>query len=207
MSPSNALRILLAVPVFEYLIWESIPPFEVAASTPVLPNAHILFVDDELPLRGVVSRLLARRGVDVTTAGDAVSAVEMLRDQSFDLLLTDFQMPDMDGFELLAHVRENYPNLPAIMMTGHASVQHAVQAMAGGAVDYLPKPFAVDALAERVMAQIEARRTDRGTGELAPARPARTKRASKAKKGEVLFVGEHPTIVALRELAEADEDA
>ena len=168
----------------------------------MLPSAHILFVDDELPLRGVVSRLLARRGVEVTTAGDALSAVEMLRDQSFDLLLTDFQMPDMDGFELLAHVRENYPDLPAIMMTGHASVQHAVQAMAGGAVDYLPKPFAVDALAERVLTQIEARRDSRGDGALSPARPARPKRTAKTKTAEVVFVGEHPTIVALRELAD-----
>ena len=166
------------------------------------PRAHILFVDDELPLRGVVSRLLARRGVEVTTAGDAVSAVELLRDGSFDLLLTDFQMPDMDGFELLAHVREHYPDLPAIMMTGHASVQHAVQAMAGGAVDYLPKPFAVDALAERVMTQIEARRADRASGALAPARQAPAPRRTKRASAEVSFVGEHPTIVALRELAD-----
>lgn len=126
----------------------------------------------------------------------------MLRDHSFDLLLTDFQMPDMDGFELLAHVREHYPDLPAIMMTGHASVQHAVQAMAGGAVDYLPKPFAVDALAERVLTQIEARRNGAGTGALAPARASKKKRASRAKTVEVAFVGEHPTIVALRELAD-----
>ncbi|GAB5537422.1 MAG: sigma-54 dependent transcriptional regulator [Rubricoccaceae bacterium] len=146
--------------------------------------------------------------MEVTTAGDAVSAVEILRDQSFDLLLTDFQMPDMDGFELLAHVRENYPDLPAIMMTGHASVQHAVQAMAGGAVDYLPKPFAVDALAERVMAQIDARRNERGTGKLAPSQSAPKTRASRStssrstKKEGVSFIGEHPTIVALRELAD-----
>ena len=167
------------------------------------PNAHILFVDDELPLRGVVSRLLARRGVEVTTAGDAVSAVELLRDQSFDLLLTDFQMPDMDGFELLAHVRENYPDLPAIMMTGHASVQHAVQAMAGGAVDYLPKPFAVDALAERVMTQIEVRRNGRGQGALAPPKATSARKTpAKTRTAEVAFVGEHPTIVALRELAD-----
>ena len=146
------------------------PPDAPGATRP-----RVLFVDDELPLRDVVSRLLGRRGVDVTTAGDAVSAVEILRDEPFDLVLTDFQMPDMDGFELLAHVREHYPDLPAIMMTGHASVQHAVQAMAGGAVDYLPKPFAVDALADRVLGQIEARRTRPVRTEPAPtpaARPA-----------------------------------
>ena len=166
------------------------------------PTAHILFVDDELPLRGVVSRLLARRGVEVTTAGDAVSAVELLRDGAFDLLLTDFQMPDMDGFELLAHVREHYPDLPAIMMTGHASVQHAVQAMAGGAVDYLPKPFAVDALAERVLAQIHARREGPAKGGGAAPRPPGRKRARAKANSDVPFVGEHPTIVAVRDLAD-----
>ena len=161
------------------------------------PRARILFVDDELPLRDVVKRLLARRGVEVTTAGDAVAAVEILRESSFDLLLTDFQMPDMDGFELLAHVREHYPGLPAVMMTGHASVQHAVRAMAGGAVDYLPKPFAVDALADRVLGQIESFR-DRP----APAPPsAGTKKAPKSTGG-VAFVGESPAVERVRDLAD-----
>ena len=158
--------------------------------------ARILFVDDELPLREVVSRLLSRRGLDVTTAGDAVAAVEMLRDQPFDLVLTDFHMPDMDGFELLAHVREHYPDTPAIMMTGQSSVQHAVQAMANGAVDYLPKPFAVDALAERVLSQVQARR-ERPALAAAPAKP-RTGGA----RGGVEFVGEDQTVVRLRALAD-----
>ena len=165
------------------------------------PRPRVLFVDDELPLRDVVSRLLDRRGVDVTTAGDAISAVEVLRDEPFDLVLTDFQMPGMDGFELLAHVREHYPDLPAVMMTGHASVQHAVQAMSNGAVDYLPKPFAVDALAERVVGQIEARRSRRLA---APPEPATTAVALRPAKpsGDGGFVGEHPSIVRLRSLAD-----
>ena len=180
---------------------------------PVSPSqdvlARVLFVDDELPLRDVVSRLLGRRGLDVVTAGDAVSAVEMLRDQPFDLVLTDFQMPDMDGFQLLAHVREHYPDLPAIMMTGQSSVQHAVQAMANGAVDYLPKPFAVDALAERVLGQIRAQREQAAAnGAPAPAagRPASEKPASgqtpSGQVGGVEFVGEDQTVVRLRALAD-----
>ncbi|MGB3542661.1 sigma-54-dependent transcriptional regulator [Rubrivirga sp.] len=161
--------------------------------------SRVLFVDDELPLRTVVSRLLERRGVEVTTAGDAVSAVELMRDQPFDLVLTDFQMPEMDGFELLAHVRENYPDTPAIMMTGHASVQHAVQAMANGAVDYLPKPFAVDALAERVIGQIEARRKARVTSSATQlSSRARTPRSG-SRTGPP-FIGQHPSITSLREL-------
>ncbi|WP_420456800.1 sigma-54-dependent transcriptional regulator [Rubrivirga sp.] len=169
-----------------------------SSSSPGGGPPRVLFVDDELPLRDVVSRLLSRRGVDVTTAGDAVTAVEILRDRPFDLVMTDFQMPDMDGFELLAHVREHYPDLPAIMITGHASVQHAVQAMAGGAVDYLPKPFAVDALADRVLGQIEARRAaSSGDGAAAPRRAPRS-----APGPSVQFVGEHPAVVRLRELAD-----
>ena len=168
-------------------------------------RARILFVDDELPLRDVVSRMLGRRGASVTAAGDAMTAVELLRDQSFDLVLTDYQMPDMDGLELLAYVREHHPSLPAIMMTGHASVQHAVRAMANGAVDYLPKPFSIDGLAERVMGQIEARRS-RGDGlagrepALAPTRrrPGRTP----SSRAAVAFVGEHPAVVRLRALAD-----
>ena len=158
-------------------------------------SPRVLFVDDELPLRTVVTRLLARRGVEVETAGDAVSAVEMMRATPFDLVLTDFQMPEMDGFELLAHVREHYPDTPAIMMTGHASVQHAVRAMGAGAVDYLPKPFAVDALADRVLGQIEARKTARAS---APKRRS----SSPKRSASGAFVGEHPTIVSLRELAD-----
>ncbi len=176
---------------------------------PVSPSkdviARVLFVDDELPLRDVVSRILSRRGLDVVTAGDAVSAVEMLRDQPFDLVLTDFQMPDMDGFQLLAHVREHYPDLPAIMMTGQSSVQHAVQAMANGAVDYLPKPFAVDALAERVLGQIRAQREQAATrpadGAPSAGKAAPSKAASGQAKG-VEFVGEDQTVVRLRALAD-----
>ena len=175
------------------------------------PRPLVLFVDDELPLRDVVSRLLGRRGVEVVTAGDAVSAVEVLRARPVDLVLTDYQMPDMDGFELLAHVREHYPALPAIMITGHASVQHAVRAMAHGAIDYLPKPFAVDALAERVLAQIAARRDapgagGPGAGQPAPGGPgagARTGAPSRAAGTgrAVEFVGEHPGVRRVRELA------
>lgn len=167
---------------------------------------RVLFVDDELPLRDVVSRLLGRRGASVTTAGDAMTAVELLRDQPFDLMLTDFQMPDMDGFELLAHVRENYPGMPAIMMTGHASVQHAVQAMTSGAVDYLPKPFSVDGLADRVLGQIEARRAAKRPDSADPngrRRPGRSASGGgKAAAAGVAFVGEHPAIVRLRDLAD-----
>ena len=160
---------------------------------------RVLFVDDERPLREVVSRLLTRRGLEVATAGDAVSAVEMLRDRPYDLLLTDFQMPDMDGFELLAHVREHYPDVPAIMVTGQSSVQHAVQAMANGAVDYLPKPFAVDALAERVLGQIKVRQE---LLERSPERSARPPKAPAATPNAPAFLGADPTVVRLRALAD-----
>lgn len=169
-------------------------------SAPAIASPRVLFVDDERPLREVVSRLLSRRGMDVTTAGDAVSAVEILRDRPFDLVLTDFQMPDMDGFELLSHVREHYPDTPAIMMTGQSSVQHAVQAMANGAVDYLPKPFAVDALAERVTEQIRQRQESAGRASSSGRPSTPKKKKSEAKRVE--FIGDDHVIVRLKALAD-----
>jgi DNA-binding NtrC family response regulator len=69
----------------------------------------------------------------------APQALELLKEEAVDLIITDFQMPEMDGLELLARVREMDPRLPVIMITGHASIQHAVRAMASGAVDW-PAP-------------------------------------------------------------------
>ncbi|MDX1429421.1 MAG: response regulator, partial [Rhodothermales bacterium] len=87
---------------------------------------HILFVDDELLLQKVFDRLVTRNNMKVTCTSSALQAVEHLKNEDFDLVVTDFMMPDMDGLELLAHIRQEYPDLGVIMITAHASVQHAV---------------------------------------------------------------------------------
>ncbi len=158
-------------------------------------SPHLLYVDDEQPLHNVLQRLFSRHGIRVTAVSHAREAMELLRGTRFDLVLTDFKMPDVDGLELLAHVRQEYPTVPVIMITAHASVQHAVGAMQGGAVDYIPKPFSTAALLERVRVHLD-------TPIKAP-EPSR----KNGKNGEVrvdgktvAFIGAHPSVVALRAL-------
>jgi DNA-binding NtrC family response regulator len=163
---------------------------------------HLLYVDDEQPLHSVLQRLFSRHNIRVTAVAHAREAMELMRRTGFDLVLTDFKMPDVDGLELLAHVRQEYPHVPVIMITAHASVQHAVGAMRGGAVDYIPKPFSTAALLERVRAHLDAA--------VAPSTPAngaaparRNGRSEGAAKGEaraVTFVGSAPAVEALRAL-------
>src|SRR5690606_4465858 len=116
-------------------------------------------------------------------------------------VITDFQMPEMDGLELLAQVREREPDLPVVMITGHASVQHAVRAMSKGAVDYLPKPFTTDVLMECVQRHLSAPRPAPAPAP-APSRPAsaRPSKDAAASGRASEFIGEHPSVRQLKEL-------
>jgi DNA-binding NtrC family response regulator len=147
----------------------------------------------------------------VTSCHSAPQAIEVLRTDAVDLVITDFQMPEMNGFELLAHVRQEYPHINVIIITGHANVQHAVQAMAHGAVDYLPKPFSTSVLIERVQAHLAASnaegeaspqpdgRPDRRPAERAPS-PARAARRTSKSRKQTTFIGEHARVEELRRL-------
>ncbi len=160
---------------------------------------HLLFVDDEQLLHGLFERLFARQGIKVTACSSAVQAIEVLKAQPFDLVVTDFMMPDMDGLELLAHIREEYPSTRVIMITAHSNVQHAVRAMKNGAIDYIPKPFSTTELVERVQRHLAERAARDEEEEAAPAaaRPARKTRGKKAT-AEVNYVGEHASVQQLK---------
>lgn len=115
---------------------------------------HLLFVDDENLLHNLFDRLFTRNGFKVTCCASATAAMDVLKTESFDLVITDFMMPEVDGFTLLSHIRENYPTTRVIMVTAHANVQHAVRMMQHGAIDYIPKPFTAADLVERVKASL-----------------------------------------------------
>lgn len=95
---------------------------------------HLLFVDDENLLHNLFDRLFTRNGFKVTCCASATAAMDVLKTESFDLVITDFMMPEVDGFTLLSHIRENYPTTRVIMVTAHANVQHAVRMMQHGAI-------------------------------------------------------------------------
>ena len=101
---------------------------------------HVLVVEDEPEMRQVLADMLVRPGWRVTQAGDGVEALELLAAQRPDVVLTDLNMPRMDGMELLLQINERYPGLPVVVLTAFGTVPGAVEAMRGGAFDFLSKP-------------------------------------------------------------------
>jgi len=101
----------------------------------------ILVVDDELLLRNVLFDFLTQQQYEVLLAPDAEKAYELLRDVKPDLALVDIQMPKVNGIELTLKLKEMYPDLIIIIMTGYPSLDTAVNAMKNGASEYIIKPF------------------------------------------------------------------
>jgi two-component system NtrC family response regulator len=113
------------------------------------PGGRVLLVDDEEKILKTLGRALRDEGHDVTTAARALDAQRLLAEQSFDLLIVDYRMPDRSGMDVVKTLVATTPDgeRPAIvMMTAHGSVESAVEAMKLGAHDYLQKPFEVDEL-------------------------------------------------------------
>ena len=101
----------------------------------------ILVVDDEVELKNILVESLTAQGYEASGFTSSEAAIEALRDQAFDVLLTDLMMPEMDGLSLMRASFEIDPHLICIMMTGHGTIQTAVDAMKVGAFDYVLKPF------------------------------------------------------------------
>ncbi|MEM7052069.1 MAG: sigma-54 dependent transcriptional regulator [Acidobacteriota bacterium] len=102
---------------------------------------HILIAEDELGLREFLSEALEDDGHRCRQAKHGREALDLLRRQSFDLLITDLRMPEMDGMELLRIARAEQPELEVVLLTAHGSIETAVEAMRLGAFDYLEKPI------------------------------------------------------------------
>jgi two-component system NtrC family response regulator len=101
----------------------------------------ILIVDDEKNYLTILSAVLEDEGFEVLTALGAREALELYKTSDLDLILTDMKMPEMDGIELLEHIKSHDADLPVIMMTAHGTVDKAVEAMQKGAYTYILKPF------------------------------------------------------------------
>jgi DNA-binding NtrC family response regulator len=102
---------------------------------------RLLIVEDEDTLRESLKRVFVREGYEVEVSRDAETALKMLEDQSFDLIITDIILTGMDGIELLRKCREQNPEQLIIVMTAFASLETAVEALRGGAYDYIIKPI------------------------------------------------------------------
>jgi len=113
--------------------------------------AKVLVVDDEINLRLVVKKELSRMGHYVETASDGEEAWQIMEEKDFEVILTDINMPRIDGIELLRRLKEKRQNPPeVIMITGHGTIENAIEAMKLGAYDYLTKPYRITELAALV---------------------------------------------------------
>ena len=111
-----------------------------------MPHYKILIVDDETDVRDAIQRVVVRRDDIPKAVGTAEAAQRLLQNENFDLIITDYMMPGLSGMELLGWTIEEEMDTPVIMLTGHGSVDHAVDAMRKGAANYLTKPFEVEEL-------------------------------------------------------------
>src|SRR5690606_24698233 len=109
-------------------------------------KAHILVVEDDNDLRDAISDTLLITGYGVSDANCAEQALEFLAANPCDLVISDVNMPGMDGYQLLRRIATDQPQLPVLIMTAYGSISNAVQAIRNGAVDYLEKPFSTDKL-------------------------------------------------------------
>jgi DNA-binding NtrC family response regulator len=126
----------------------------------------ILCVDDEPAVLTMLSRALTSAGHRVLTAGDVPAAFDVIRDESVDLILSDYRMPGQNGLELLHQLGEDGIDTPVVMLTGHANVETAVLSLKAGAVDYLSKPIRSDQLLLVVSQAIDSRRLRKQTNQL-----------------------------------------
>lgn len=107
-------------------------------------KSRILVVDDEESIREFLEIMLKKENYEVTTAEDGARAKEILSKKSFDMVISDLQMPNMTGIELLKHVKDSYPDTVFMMITAFGTTETAVDAMKMGAYDYVTKPFKID---------------------------------------------------------------
>jgi CheY-like chemotaxis protein/DNA-binding transcriptional ArsR family regulator len=117
--------------------------------------AKILVVDDDEELREDVVEMLQREGYEVIDVGTGEEAIEKLKKESVDIILTDLMMPGIDGMEVLRQSKKLKPAVRVIMITGFGTIENAVEAMKEGASDYISKPFKIGEVQATVKRALE----------------------------------------------------
>lgn len=128
------------------------------SSSPSRFRARLLVVDDEAPQQRALCEILVDQGYDVVGCTDPQVALDKLDESSFELLLTDLQMPGMDGIELTRRAQAVAPDMVIVLMTAHGSIGSVVDAMKNGAIDYVQKPFRISGIVPAVERALEVQR-------------------------------------------------
>lgn len=164
------------------------------ASPSQLDSLRVMCVDDELQLREFMEEQLPRYGHRVATFADGASALAGLSTQSFDCALVDLNMPGMNGLELMTRLREQFPDLQTILLTGNADLNVAVQAMRLGAFDFLEKPCKLRELETALLRVADKLSLLRQCRKLERQVESQTAR----KAGEL--IGSHPTVTEMQRI-------
>ena len=118
---------------------------------------RVLVIDDESVICDACELVLSEKGHTVTLRNNGRAGLNAIREGTYDILLLDMKLPDIDGMDILKVVREEKPGLCTIVMTGYSSISNAVQAMRKGADNYLAKPFTEDELVQAIEESYDSR--------------------------------------------------
>ena len=114
----------------------------------------VMLVDDEVSFVDTLAKRIAKRELKVSVAYNGQEALDKLKaggsSSNFDVIILDVKMPGMDGLETLTAIKQAHPNMEVIMLTGHATVESAIEGMKAGAFDYLMKPCEIDLLMAKI---------------------------------------------------------
>ena len=126
---------------------------------PALETLTVLVVDDAAMIRKLVREVLKSLGfVNIVEANSGRQAIQLLTNTNFDFIITDWRMPDMDGIEIVRHVRGERNKIPIVMLTGNTEAYYVKTAIGAGVNGYLLKPFSAEQLVKRIRTLIETPR-------------------------------------------------
>ena len=128
-----------------------------------MEQISILLVDDEIEVLEVLCIRLERRGLKVYTANSGERALALLAERPVNIVLLDVKMPNMDGIAVLGRVRNEYPNVGVIMLSGHADMQVAAQGLEMGAFSYLLKPVDIESLLHKIEDACQSMRLEKAS--------------------------------------------
>jgi DNA-binding NtrC family response regulator len=160
----------------------------------------LLVVDDDPGSSGLLREVFVQEGYDVSVAQSGAEALKQAAERPFDVVLSDVQMPDIDGIEVLRRLRGVAPDSTVILVTAYSTIEMAIRALNEGAFDYVRKPFKLDEVRRVVERAMERRRAREQTPKTAPA-PAPTAQEPRRRGRPIAaIIGSHPDMVELFKL-------
>jgi DNA-binding response OmpR family regulator len=124
-----------------------------------MPITNVLIIDDEERFLQTTQKLLEKQGYTVYTATDGLRGITRLKGKRIDVVILDVKMPGMDGVEVLRKIKTDFPLVEVVMLTGHSTVESAIEGLKLGAFDYLTKPCDIPVLIQKIDAAGDKKKT------------------------------------------------